>query len=160
MLEDHLRTTNINEQKHNHLREAKAEAGLDVRQGNTGDPYVPYLSPSVAGGDNTGFGNTYGDQAPLASQGSSFHHESEDEVDEDKSVWSDDFDYRSHLTSNQDNSNSNYGTESYAPSRNMFQAADKEGHIPKETLPGENLEGEAMEVVRETSARRQWVLLC
>ena len=160
MLEDHLRTANVNEQKHNHLREAKAEAGLDVRQGNTGDPYVPYLSPSVAGGDNTGFGNTYGDQAPLVSQGSSFHRESEDEVDEDKSVRSDDFDYRSCLTSNQDNSNSNYGTESYAPSRNMFQAADKEGHVPKETLPGENLEGETMEVVRETSARRQWVLLC
>ena len=73
---------------------------------------------------------------------------------------SDDFDYRSRLTSNRDDSNSNYGTESYAPSRNMFQAADKEGHVPKETLPGENLEGETTEVVRETSARRRWVLLC
>ncbi|KIM57390.1 hypothetical protein SCLCIDRAFT_59423, partial [Scleroderma citrinum Foug A] len=51
-------------------------------------------------------------------------------------------------------------TESYVPSRNMFQTADKEGHVPKETLPGENLEGEMSEVVREMSARRRWVLLC
>ena len=100
------------------------------------------------------FGNTYyGDQAPLVGRGSSFHREYEDEVDEDKSMRSDDFNYRSRLTSNQDDSNSNYGTESYAPFRNMFQAVDKEGHVPKETLPGENLEGETTEVVRETSAR-------
>ncbi|KIM55610.1 hypothetical protein SCLCIDRAFT_1221015 [Scleroderma citrinum Foug A] len=99
-------------------------------------------------------------QAPLVGWGSSFHHEYEDEVNEDKSMWSNDFNYHSCLTSNWDNSNSNYGTELYAPSRNMFQAADKEGHIPKEALPGENLEGEMTKVVRETSARRRWVLLC
>ncbi|KAL4079582.1 hypothetical protein J3A83DRAFT_4071299, partial [Scleroderma citrinum] len=57
-------------------------------------------------------------------------------------------------------SNSNYGTESYAPSWNMFQNADKEGHVSKETLPGKILEGETMEVVREILARRCWVLLC
>ena len=99
-------------------------------------------------------------QAPLVGWGSSFHHKYEDEVNEDKSMWSNDFNYHSCLMSDWDNSNSNYGTELYAPSRNMFQAADKEGHIPKETLPGENLEGEMTKVVRETSARRQWVLLC
>ena len=127
--------------------------GLDVHQGNAGNPYVPSLSPLVAGGEDTGFGNTYGDQAPLVGRGSSFHHEYEVEVDEDKSMQSDNFDYCSCLMSDQDDSNSNYGTESYAPSRNMFQAADKEGHIPKEMLSGKNLEG-------KTSARRRWVLLC
>ncbi|KIM50270.1 hypothetical protein SCLCIDRAFT_34456 [Scleroderma citrinum Foug A] len=116
--------------------------GLDVRQGNAGDPYVPSLSPLVAGGEDTGFGNTYGDQAPLVGQGLSFHHEYEDGVDEDKSMWSDNFDYHSCLTSDWDDSNSNYGTESYVPSRNMFRAADKEGHVPKEMLSGKNLEGE------------------
>ena len=99
-------------------------------------------------------------QAPLVGQGSSFHHEYEDEVNEDKSMWSNNFNYRSCLMSDRDNSNSNYGTESYAPSRNMFQAVDKEGHVPKEMLPGENLEGKTTEVVREMSARRRWVLLC
>ena len=66
MLEDHLCAADVDEQKHNRLCEA--EARLDVHQGNTGDPYVLYLSPSVAGGNDTGFGNTYyGDQAPLVS---------------------------------------------------------------------------------------------
>ena len=99
-------------------------------------------------------------QAPLVGWGSSFHREYEDEVDEDKSMRSNNFNYHSRLTSKRDNSNSNYGTESYAPSRNMFQAVDKEGHVPKEMLPGENLEGKMTEVVREMSARRRWVLLC
>ena len=159
-LEDRLRAADVDEQKRNRLRDAEVEAGLDVRQGNAGDPYAPYLSPSVAGGEDAGFGNTYGDQAPLVGRGSSFHREYKDDVDEDKSMRSDDFDYRSRLTSDRDDSNSNYGTESYAPSRNMFQTADKEGHVPKETLLGEILEGETIETVRETSARRRWVLLC
>jgi len=61
--------------------------------------------------------------------------------------------------SNRDDSNSNYGTESYAPSRNMFQTVDKEGHVPKETLLGEILEGETIEMAREMLARRRWVLV-
>lgn len=32
-LDDHLRAADIDEQKRNHLREAEAEAGLHVRQG-------------------------------------------------------------------------------------------------------------------------------
>ena len=154
-LEDHLHAADINKQC-NRLHEVKVEAGLDVCQENASNPSASYLSPSIAGGEDTGFGTTYGDQALLVSWGSSFHCEYEDE---DKSMWSNDFDYHSHLTSDQDDSNSNYSTESYAPSRNMFQTADKKGHIPKETLPGENLEGEMSEVVREMLARRRWVLL-
>ncbi|KAL4081203.1 hypothetical protein J3A83DRAFT_4083727, partial [Scleroderma citrinum] len=70
------------------------------------------------------------------------------------------FQHHSHLTSNQDDSNFNYSTELYVPSWNMFHNADKEGHVSKEMLLGEILEGKTMEVVREILARRCWVLLC
>jgi chitin synthase len=52
------------------------------------------------------------------------------------------------------------GTESYAPSRNMFQNVDKKALLEKEALPGEIHEGEVAEVLKETSARRRWVALC
>ena len=115
VLEDRLRAADVDEQK---------------RKGDLGDPYAPYPYPSVAGGKDAGAGpgNTYGDQAPLVGRGSSFHREYEDDMDEVKSIRSDYFDYRSRLTSDQDDTNSNYGTKSYAPSRNMFQIAD-EGHV-------------------------------
>ena len=67
---------------------------------------------------------------------------------------------RSRLTSNQEDTNSNYGSESYAPSRNMFQNADKEGLMAKEALVGEIMENEMTEVIMETSACCRWVLLC
>ena len=60
-----------------------------------------------------------------------------DDYEDTKSLRSDDYDVRSALTSQRDGeSESNYGTESYAPSRNMFQNADK-NPLGKETLPGE-----------------------
>ncbi|KAF8451038.1 hypothetical protein L210DRAFT_3357614, partial [Boletus edulis BED1] len=71
-----------------------------------------------------------------------------------------DFDNRSQLASNREETNSNYGSKSYAPSRNMFWNADKEGLIAKEALAGEIMENETTEVVKGTSARRCWVLLC
>ncbi|KAI6130624.1 glycosyltransferase family 2 protein [Pisolithus croceorrhizus] len=157
-MEDYLRAADVEEQKRNRMREAEVEAGLDVRP--SGDPYAPYLTPSAVGVDESTYANTYGDQAPLVGQGSSFHREYDEEYDEAKTVRSDEFDGRSRLTSDRDDSNSNYGTESYAPSRNMFQNVDKEGLMVKETLPGETLEGETTEIVKETSARRRWVLLC
>ncbi|KAG6333627.1 hypothetical protein ID866_5463 [Astraeus odoratus] len=156
-LEDSLRASDVEEQKRNRMREAEVEAGLDVR--NIGDPYAPYASPSIAGED-TAFANNYGDQAPLVGRGSSFQREYDEEYDEGKSDRSESLDGRSRLTSDRDDSNSNYGTESYAPSRNMFHNADKEGLIAKEALPGEILEGETKEEIKETSARRRWVLLC
>ncbi|KAL4079801.1 hypothetical protein J3A83DRAFT_4041056, partial [Scleroderma citrinum] len=51
-------------------------------------------------------------------------------------------------------------TELYVPSQNMFQNADKEGHVSKEMLLGKILKSEMTEVVREILARRCWVLLC
>lgn len=157
-LEDYLRAADVEEQKRNRMREAEVEAGLDARSG--GDPYAPYLTPSAVGVDESAYANAYGDQAPLVGRGSSFHREYDEEYDEAKTVQSDEFDGRSRLTSDRDDSNSNYGTESYAPSRNMFHNADKEGLMPKETLPGEILEGETTEIVKESSARRRWVMLC
>ncbi|KAI6036953.1 P-loop containing nucleoside triphosphate hydrolase protein [Pisolithus microcarpus] len=57
------------------------------------------------------------------------------------------------MKSDRDDSNSNYGTESYPPS-NMFQHVDKEGLMAKDPLPRETMEGETTEIVKEMSARR------
>jgi chitin synthase len=48
------------------------------------------------------------------------------------------------------------GTESYVPPRNI----DKKALLKKEALPGEIHEGEVVEVLKETSARRRWIALC
>ncbi|KAF9225027.1 glycosyltransferase family 2 protein [Gyrodon lividus] len=163
-LEDRIRTLDVEEQKRNRLRDAEAEAGLDVR--SISDPYAPYQSPGVAGDDSPYADpfNQASSQAhvPLVGNSSPFQRADlyDDEYDERKSFRSDDFDNRSRLTSNRDDSNSNYGTESYAPSRNMFQNADKEGLMAKEALAGEIMENETTEVVKESSARRRWVTLC
>lgn len=42
----------------------------------------------------------------------------------------------------------------------MFQTTDKAALMNKEPLAGEIQEGETTEVVKESSARRKWVLLC
>ncbi|KAI6011876.1 P-loop containing nucleoside triphosphate hydrolase protein [Pisolithus microcarpus] len=95
---------------------------------------------------------------PAVGQGSSFHREYDEEYDKAKTVQSDGFNGRSRLTGDRDDSNSNYGTESYPPS-NMFQHVDKEGLMAKDPLPRETMEGETTEIVKEMSARRRWVLL-
>ncbi|KAG1722688.1 glycosyltransferase family 2 protein [Suillus paluster] len=160
-LEDRIRASDVEEQKRNRIRDAEAEAGLDVR--GFGDPYAPYSSPGANNGEESPFVNAFSDPAlPLVSNASPFQRADlyDDEYDERKSFRSDDFDNRSRLTSNRDDSNSNYGTESYAPSRNMFQNADKEGLMVKEALPGEIGDSETTEIVKETSARRRWVAVC
>ena len=60
-----------------------------------------------------------------------------DDYEENKSVRSEDFDGRSRFTSNRDESVSEFGSESYAPSRNMFQNTDKRGLMEKEALAGD-----------------------
>ncbi|KAG1744846.1 glycosyltransferase family 2 protein [Suillus lakei] len=160
-LEDRIRASDVEEQKRNRIRDAEAEAGLDVR--GFGDPYAPYSSPGANNGEESPFVNAFSDPAlPLVSNASPFQRGDlyDDEYDERKSFRSEDFDNRSRLTSNRDDSNSNYGTESYAPSRNMFQNADKEGLMVKEALPGEIGDGETTEVLKESSARRRWVGVC
>jgi chitin synthase len=163
-LENELRSRDGEEQKQNRMRTAEGEAGLDVR--GLGDPYAPYSSPNTEG-DPSPWANGYDDafsasnQAlPLVANASPFQRA--DLYDDDyQDRKSDDFDGRSRLTShNHDDSNSNFGTESYAPSRNMFQNTDKKGLIDREALAGEIQEGETTEVYRESSARRRWVALC
>ena len=164
--EDHLRSQDGEEQKRNRIRDAEGEAGLSAR--GVGDPYAPYASPNVDGEPSSAWGAGYGDafnasnQAlPLVSNASPFQRADlyEDDYDR-KSLRSDDFDAHSRFTSQRDESMSNFGSESYAPSRNMFQNTDKKGLIDKEALPGDLQEGETSEILKETSARRRWVALC
>lgn len=156
-MEDDLRAKDTEEQKRNRIREAEAEAGLDPR--NLNDPYAPYATPGQESPYDGGYNDPFGqsNQAlPLVAHASPFHNE---DYDDTKSLRSDDYDMRSALTSHRDESVSNLGTESYAPSRNMFTNADK-GLGDKEALAGEIQEGEVAEEIKETSARRRWVALC
>ncbi|KAH9903379.1 glycosyltransferase family 2 protein [Cubamyces lactineus] len=162
-LEDDLRSKDTEELKRNRLRDAEAEAGLDPR--GLGDPYAPYQVPGAESPYQGEFGDPFSNSSqalPLVQHASPFQRaDMYDEYDERKSFRSDDFDGRSAYTSARDDGSvSNFGTESYAPSRNMFQNADGKGLLDKEALAGEIQEGETTEVVKETSARRRWVLLC
>ncbi|KAF8437697.1 P-loop containing nucleoside triphosphate hydrolase protein [Boletus edulis BED1] len=147
-----------------HSLKDQAEAGLDVH--SIGDPYAPYASPGLPPNDYTDPYNQVSSQAhvPLVANASPFQRGNlyKDDYEDCKSFRSDDFDNRSRLTSNREEINSNYGSKSYTPSRNMFQNTDKEGLIAKEALPvaGEIMENETIEVVKETLAHRRWVLLC
>ncbi|KAJ3554665.1 hypothetical protein NM688_g2995 [Phlebia brevispora] len=160
-LEDELRARDTEEQKRNRMRDAEAEAGLDPRELN--DPYAPYSTPGSEGPYEGGYNDPFGQSSqalPLVSNASPFQRGDQYDDYEDKSVRSDDYDVRSALTSQRDpESESNFGTESYAPSRNMFQNADKT-MADKEALAGEIQEGETVEVLKESSARRRWVAIC
>ena len=161
-LEDDLRGKDTEEQKRNRMREAEAEAGLDPR--GLSDPYAPYSSPGQEGPYEGGYNDPFGQSSqalPLVANASPFQRAGMyDDHEEHKSAYSEDYDVRSALTSHRDDaSESNFGTESYAPSRNMFGNADK-GLADKEAIAGEIQEGETVEVLKETSARRRWVALC
>ncbi|KAF8905955.1 glycosyltransferase family 2 protein [Gymnopilus junonius] len=164
--EDQLRSRDTEEQKRNRLRDAEAEAGVDPR--SVHDPYAPYRSPndylepsSPSGGTYDAYGGSQ-QNLPLVPNASPFQRADlyDDEYEENKSVRSDDYDARSKFTSQRDDSMSHFGSESYAPSRNMFQNTDKRGLMEKEALAGEIQEGETTEVLKESSARRRWVALC
>lgn len=162
--EDQLRAGDAEEQKRNRLRDAEAEAGLDPR--GLSDPYAPYASQ--IGEDSpwdAGYGDAFNSSSqalPLVSNAQPFQRADlyDDEYEDRKSFRSDDYDGRSRITSNRDDVASNFGSESYAPSRNMFQNTDKKGLTDKEQLAGEVQEGEVAEVVKESAARRRWVALC
>jgi len=123
-LEDQLRAGDVEEQKGNRVRDAEAEVGLSPRGVN--DPYAPYQSPGMEG-DGPSI-DPYQDQfsassqhIPLVAHASPFQRaDMYDEYDERKSFRDEEYDTRSALTSNRDDALSNYGSESYAPSRNMF----------------------------------------
>ncbi|KAF8546244.1 P-loop containing nucleoside triphosphate hydrolase protein [Imleria badia] len=103
-----------------------AEAGIDVH--SIGDPYTPYASPGLPPDD---YADTFSQEAsqahvPLVANASPFQcgeFPNDNKYEDRKPFHSDNFDNRSRLTSNWEETNSNYGSESYAPSRNMFQNA-------------------------------------
>lgn len=165
--EDPLRANDTEEQKRNRMRDAEAEAGMTA----AGDIFSPYNANAPASGENTPFTQgPYGDpfgasgsQAalPLVAHAQSFQQGGMYDYDERKSLRSaDDFDAHSRFTSNRDDVGSNFGTESYAPSKNMFQNLDKRANLNKDPLPGEIMEGEVSEEIKDTPARRKWVALC
>lgn len=162
-LEDHLRSKDTEEIKRNRIREAEVEAGLDPR--GLSDPYSPYRGESEQDPQspypNHGDAFNLSSQAlPLVPNASPFQRaDMYNDYEERQSLRSEEFDGRSRLTSNRDDTLS-IGTESYAPSRNMFQNVDKKALLEKEALPGEIHEGEVAEVIKETSARRRWVAIC
>jgi chitin synthase len=161
--ENQLRLHDGEEQKRNRPREAEPEGGIDPRHFN--DPYAPYRSPNEeldASPWNGNYDETYGasnQHLPLT-KSSPFQRADlyEDDYEENKS--GEDYEARSKFTSQRDDSVSHFGSESYAPSRNMFQNTDKRGLMEKEALAGEIQEGEVSEVLKESSARRRWVALC
>jgi chitin synthase len=151
-----VRANDGEEQKRNKFRAAEIEAGLDVRP----DLYGPY-SPSREDGAHSPFG--YQDPFGQSSQALPLVSNAQDQPfsrallyadpDDEGSVRTDDD--VSRYTSVRDEV-SNFGSESYAPSRNMFQT-NKGPITEKDALPGEILEGEVAEEVRDSSARRKWV---
>ena len=162
-MEDRLRANDVEEQKRNRLRDAEAEAGLDTRSGDMYGPYSSHGQDSRAGSPTMGAFNdpfaTSNQQLPLVQNASPFMRaDLYNDYDERGSMRSDDVDAKSRLTSHRDDSVSAFGgSESYAPSRNMFQNDDTKGLLGKEALPGEVMEGETTEDIKETSSRRRWV---
>ncbi|KAG8895612.1 hypothetical protein FRB99_000429, partial [Tulasnella sp. 403] len=151
------------EQKRNRLRDAEIEAGMEPR---TFDPYAPYNAGAPESPGGLGHGDPFGQSSqalPLVANAQPFQRGGlevyEDEYDDHKSFRTDD--YEGSRYGGRDDAASNIGSESYAPSRNMFQTSDaKKNLMEKEPLPGEVMEGEVAEEIKDTAARRRWVALC
>ncbi|KIM88084.1 hypothetical protein PILCRDRAFT_85409 [Piloderma croceum F 1598] len=150
------------EQKRIRMRDTEAAAG--VKHCKTNDPYPMLGQPS----EESPFGLQFGenDQSnqvlSLVANTSPFQRADiyNDDYEDHRSFRSEDYDGRSRYTTHQEVSISNFGTESYTPSRNMSQNANKKGFHDKEVLVGEIQEGETTEVMKETSSHRKWVALC
>lgn len=144
--------------KRNRLRDAEAEAGLSPS--GLSDPYAPYHDPA-----SSPMVHGYSDALNASSQAlplvanAAFQRADlyNDEFDEQRSLHSEDYDGRSQLTSHREETSSNFGSESYAPSRNMFQNAEKNA-VPGKGATDEILDGEVVEEVRDSSARRRWLV--
>ncbi|KAF8198694.1 glycosyltransferase family 2 protein [Mycena galopus ATCC 62051] len=168
-LEDRLRARDVEEQKRTRMAEGAAAVG----------PYVPYtsgsaiLKPHEAPWATNVYHDPYGGAGrsssaalPLVANASSFpraeFYERDDEVGYDEHgtlrATKSDFDAQSTR-----DTASNFGSESYPPSLNMFGA---EGNgkggvlLEQNLLAGEIQESETTEVYKESSARRRWTFLC
>ncbi|KAF7347345.1 Glycosyltransferase family 2 protein [Mycena venus] len=176
--EDQLRARDGEEQKRNRVVEGDAAVA---------DPYAPYTSGSpilergeAPWGGSAGGGaytDPFGSSAalPLVASPSPFQHADMYERDNDeygnergalrRNADSDPFETQSRFTnphSDERETASNFGSESYAPSRNMFDVKGGGGAplLNKDALAGEIAEGETTEVFKESSARRRWTFLC
>ncbi|CAE6372477.1 unnamed protein product [Rhizoctonia solani] len=157
-LENPLRAQDLEEQKRNKLREMEAEAGFEPR---VADPYAPYPSPGMEPhSPYYGGGNAYDQSSqhiPLVSNAQStplMAPQAGFMYDDDKSMGGSDG------RGGDDAMSMSVGSESYAPSRQLFTAADRQPVPDKEALPGEVMNGETTEEVKTTAARRRWVALC
>jgi chitin synthase len=138
----------------------EVEAGLAT---GTPDPFSPYNTYQDATPPVTPYGNPFGGQSnqqlPLVANAAPFQRaDLYDEYDDRKSVQSEDYG-GSRYTSHRDDTQSHYGSESYAPSKNMFYNADKKALLEKGALPGEIHEGEVAEEIKDSSSRRRWLVL-
>ncbi|KAJ7036193.1 glycosyltransferase family 2 protein [Mycena alexandri] len=185
--EDQLRSRDVEETKR--ARALDADLADGGRANTYADPYAPYTSsPGLEGGEypwggggGEGSYNGHGSTAalPLVANASPFQRA--DMYDDEGgyggghgggvyggvkngSAYDDDAHSRFTSAADERETASNFGSESYAPSRNMFGAGDaKTGGVPlldKDALAGEIQEGETAEILKETSARRRWVTLC
>jgi chitin synthase len=157
-LENPLRAQDLEEQKRNKLREMEAEAGFEPR---VADPYAPYPSPGMEpNSPYYGGGNAYDQSSqhiPLVSHAQStplMAPQAGFMYDDDKSMGGSDG------RGGDDAMSMSVGSESYAPSRQLFTAADRQPVPDKEALPGEVMSGETTEEVKTTAARRRWVAFC
>ncbi|KAK7461528.1 hypothetical protein VKT23_008702 [Stygiomarasmius scandens] len=115
ILEDHTRFQGVEEQKHNCLRDAEAEADLDPR-GGLSDPYAPYPITTLNAKYEDNLGPKSIQQLSLVANASPFQRADlyNDEYKENRSIASDGCDKGSRLTSNRDDSVSRFGSGSSA----------------------------------------------
>ncbi|WRT65066.1 uncharacterized protein IL334_002008 [Kwoniella shivajii] len=153
--EDRLRAEEKDEQRH---RKEEMEY-LDDRDRKI-DPFSPYnrdISPSAS--PALGYSDPYLQiestvDLPLVGHEhtQSFREDSPEDFDDIRGFAP------SQVTSQFGDSASNMGTETYAPSRNMFRDFDHKDE--KDVLDLEPQDGEITEEYKESIARRRWVWLC
>ncbi|EAU81188.2 chitin synthase 8 [Coprinopsis cinerea okayama7 len=168
--------------------ESSTVHGHGGQEGGGLDPYSPYRQAGEDGFYNSGQDlgtpgwnaggydqyNGSNQRLPLVSNASPFNR---GESYDDEGAWraggksDEEYEPPSRIRGDETDSMSNFGSESYAPSRNMFAGGDKgggkKGGGEKAALAGELLAadpnsgvaapGETTEVLKESSARRRWV---
>lgn len=142
------------------LRESEGlerPAHLDGSRREAIDPFSPGHRPDTPEPEPMFEFNDRNDSSanlPLVANAQPVPHDSPDsEFDEHQRGFA-----PSQATSPFGDSQSNFGTEAYAPSRNMFR--DMEKSKEKDVLDELEDDGEVQEEYRESPARRRWVWLC
>ncbi|OCF41838.1 chitin synthase [Kwoniella heveanensis CBS 569] len=153
--EDRLRADEKDEQKHK--RGGEDMEYLDEKDHKL-DPFSPYhrdVSPAASpamGYTDPYLQNESTAALPLVEHAQPLRQDSPDEFDDIRGFAP------SQITSQYGDSASAVGTETYAPSRNMFRDFDHKDE--KDPLDAEPQDGETTEEYKESIARRRWVWLC